>query len=250
MSKNYSRRDFNKLVVVGTALGVFGAAKAAVPAAEKSASSSVALRWLPTEEAVLRRWHDVTRQAIRDKVGEALHPVIRKFQKLIDSDPVVRMYMTQMIQQVPEKYSERHPKDIQEYLQQLNAVLTVAPHYIASGHGEESALVGTPFSAILIWTMGTPAGFAAYRNPRINEMFKELLKVWTSFLNSKESRYVLNDSATGWMCKEAKKRLHMEDYIYKPGEPYWGFPPGTIFLHAKSKKARAPLRARKIQKSW
>lgn len=248
MSKNYSRRDFNKLVVVGTALGIFGAAKAAVPAAEKSASSSVALRWLPTEEAVLRRWHDVTRQAIRDKVGEALHPVIRKFQKLIDSDPVVRMYMTQMIQQVPEKYSEHHPKDIQEYLQQLNAVLTVAPPYIASGPGEESALVGTPFSAILIWTMGTPAGFAAYRNPRINEMFKELLKVWTSFLNSKESRYVLNDSATGWMCKEAKKRLHMEDYIYKPGEPYWGFSSWNDFFTREVKEGARPIESKKDTK--
>lgn len=248
MSKNYSRRDFNKLVVVGTALGVFGAAKAAVPAAEKPALSSVSLRWLPTEEAVLRRWHDVTRQAIRDKVGEALHPVIQKFQKLIDSDPVVRMYMTQMIQQVPEKYSEHHPQDIQEYLQQLNAVLTVAPPYIASGHGEESALVGTPFSAILIWTMGTPAGFAAYRNPRINEIFKELLKVWTSFLNSKESRYVLNDSATGWMCKEAKKQLHMEDYIYKPGEPYWGFSSWNDFFTREVKEGARPIESKKDTK--
>jgi phosphatidylserine decarboxylase len=248
MSKNYSRRDFNKLVVVGTALGVFGAAKAAVPAAEKPALSSVSLRWLPTEEAVLRRWHDVTRQAIRDKVGEALHPVIQKFQKLIDSDPVVRMYMTQMIQQVPEKYSEHHPQDIQEYLQQLNAVLTVAPPYIASGHGEESALVGTPFSAILIWTMGTPAGFAAYRNPRINEIFKELLKVWTSFLNSKESRYVLNDSATGWMCKEAKKQLHMGDYIYKPGEPYWGFSSWNDFFTREVKEGARPIESKKDTK--
>jgi phosphatidylserine decarboxylase len=248
MSKNYSRRDFNKLVVVGTALGVFGAAKAAVPAAEKPALSSVSLRWLPTEEAVLRRWHDVTRQAIRDKVGEALHPVIQKFQKLIDSDPVVRMYMTQMIQQVPEKYSEHHPQDIQEYLQQLNAVLTVAPPYIASGHGEESALVGTPFSAILIWTMGTPAGFAAYRNPRINEIFKELLKVWKSFLNSKESRYVLNDSATGWMCKEAKKQLHMEDYIYKPGEPYWGFSSWNDFFTREVKEGARPIESKKDTK--
>jgi phosphatidylserine decarboxylase len=29
-------------------------------------------------------------------------------------------------------------------------------------------MVATPLGAILDWTMGTPAGFAAYRDPRIN----------------------------------------------------------------------------------
>ena len=38
MSKNFSRRDFNKLVAAGaagTAIGIFGGAKTAAPAAEK-----------------------------------------------------------------------------------------------------------------------------------------------------------------------------------------------------------------------
>lgn len=249
MSKNYSRRDFNKMVAAGTALGVFGGAKAAIPAAGPASLSSVALRWLPNEEAVLRVWHEITQEAIRGGRGETLHPVIEKFQKLIDNDPVVRMYMTQMIQQVPEKYTEYHPKNIQEYLQQLNAVLTVAPPYISRDHGEASALVGTPFSAILIWTMGTPAGFAAYRNTRINAMFKELLRVWTRFLNSEASRYVINDSPTGWMCKEALNQLHMEDYIYKPGMPYWGFSSWNDFFTREVKEGARPIEGKKDTKA-
>ncbi|MBW2172288.1 MAG: phosphatidylserine decarboxylase family protein [Deltaproteobacteria bacterium] len=245
MNNDISRRDFNKLVAAGTAgaaLGVFGGVKAAVPAAEKSvSSSSVALRWLPNHEAVLRRWHEIISEATRKKRGEILHPVIQKFQKLIDDDPVVRMYMTQMIQQIPAKYTDHHPKSLQGFLLQLNAVLTVAPPYISPGHGEDSALVGTPFSAILIWTMGTPAGFAAYRNARINAMFKELLAVWTKFLNSKDSRYVLNDSPTGWMCKEAQNQLHMEDYIYKPETPYWGFSSWNNFFTREVKEGARPI---------
>jgi phosphatidylserine decarboxylase len=245
MSKNFSRRYFNKMVAAGaagTALGIFDGAEAAVPAAESSVSSSgVALRWLPNGETVLKRWHEIIRVAIMEKSGEPLHPVIQKFRELIDSDPVVRMYMTEMIQQVPEKYKEHHPKDLQDFLQQLNAVLTVAPPYIPPGEGEESALVGTPFSAILIWTMGTPAGFAAYRNVRINAMFKELLRVWTTFLNSKKSRYVLNDSPTGWMCKQALNQLHMEDYIYKPESPYWGFSSWNDFFTRTVKKGMRPI---------
>lgn len=245
MTANFSRRDFNKLVAAGTAgaaLGMFGAAKTAIPAAETSASlSSVAFRWLPNGETVLRRWHEIIGEAIRQKRGETLNPVIREFQKLIDDDPIVRMYMTQMIQQIPAKYNEHHPKNLPELLLQLNAVLTVAPPYISPGHGEDSALVGTPFSAILIWTMGTPAGFAAYRNARINAMFKELLKVWTRFLNSEESRYVLNDSPTGWMCKEAQNQLHMEDYIYKPESPFWGFSSWNHFFTREVKEGARPI---------
>ncbi len=245
MNKGLSRRDFNKLVATGAAgaaFGVFTDAQAAIPITEKSTSSlSVSHRWLPSKESVLRNWHKITLKSIRDKRGKALHPVILKFQKLIADDPLVRMYMTQMIQQVPEKYTHYHPNNLQDFLLQLNAVLTVAPPYIAPGHGEESALVGTPFSAILIWTMGTPAGLAAFRNTRINAMFKELLRVWTAFLNSKESRYALNDSPTGWMSKEAKDQLHMDDYIYKSEEPYWGFSSWNDFFTREVKKGARPI---------
>ncbi len=242
MSKNLSRREFNKLVTAGAALGALGGVSSAVPAAAKSVSSSgIARRWLPNNEAVMRRWHEILSEAIRKNEGKKLNPVIQKFQKLIDDDPVVRMYMTQMIQQIPPSYRKHHPKNLQDFLLQLNAVLSVAPPYISPGHGEDSALVGTPFSAILIWTMGTPAGFAAYRNARINGMFKELLGVWTKFLNSEESRYVLNDSATGWMCKEAQNQLHMEDYIYKPEAPYWGFSSWNDFFTRQVKDGVRPI---------
>ncbi len=202
---------------------------------------TVARRWLPNEEAVLARWHATISEAVRERRGAKLHPVIRKFQKLIDDDPVVRMYMTQMIQQIPEKYREHHPKSLKELLLQLNAVLTVAPPYIPPGHGEATALVGTPFSAILIWTMGTPAGFAAYRNARINAMFKELLGVWTEFLNSEASRYVLNDSPSGWRSEEAQNQLNMQDYKYKPDAPYWGFSSWNQFFTREVKDGARPI---------
>jgi len=72
-------------------------------------------------------------------------------------------------------------------------------------------------------------------------MFKELLKVWTEFLNSKESCYVLNDSPTGWMSKEAKNQLHMDDYIYKPDALYWGFSSWNDFFTREVKKDARPI---------
>ena len=202
---------------------------------------SVSRRWLPNEESLMISWYEIISEAVKDRQGKRLHPVIRKFQKLIDDDSVVRMYMTQMIEQIPNKYREHHPSSVEELLLQLNAVLTIAPPYISPGHGEATALVGVPFSAILVWTMGTPAGFAAYRNIKINAMFKELLAVWTEFLNSESSRYVLNNNPHGWQSDKAKKQLHMEDYKYDPDAPYWGFYSWNDFFTREVKDGARPI---------
>jgi phosphatidylserine decarboxylase len=89
--------------------------------------------------------------------------VIGEFQELIDRDPMVRMYVNQMIAQVPttKPYRKRHLRSVDHLLRLINEVLTMAPQV-------GPAMVATPLGAILDWTMGTPAGFAAYRDPRIN----------------------------------------------------------------------------------
>jgi phosphatidylserine decarboxylase len=89
--------------------------------------------------------------------------VIGEFQELIDRDPMVRMYVNQMIAQVPttKPYRKRHVRSVDHLLRLINEVLTMAPQV-------GPAMVATPLGAILDWTMGTPAGFAAYRDPRIN----------------------------------------------------------------------------------
>ncbi|MFV1950998.1 MAG: phosphatidylserine decarboxylase family protein [Nitrospinota bacterium] len=201
----------------------------------------IARRWLPNEEAVLKRWHGIISEEIKKRHGAKRHLVIQEFEQLIDDDPVVRMYLTQMIKEIPEKYRDYHPKNLQDFLEQLNAVLTIAPPYIPPGHGEATALVGTPFSAILIWTMGTPAGFAAYRNPKINAIFKKLLCVWAGFLNSENSLYVLNDSPNGWMSVEAQNQLNMQDYIYKPDAPHWGFTSWNDFFTREVRQGARPV---------
>src|SRR5580704_4175698 len=98
-----------------------------------------------------------------------LHPVLTEFQGLIDTDPVVRMYVNQMIAQVPgaKPYRKRHLESVQQMLGLINEVLTMAPEF------SESAMVATPLAAILDWAMGTPAGFAAFRDPRVNAMLED-----------------------------------------------------------------------------
>ena len=78
------------------------------------------------------------------------HPVIREFADLIEKDPIVRLYFTSMIAEVPKssKYRVRHLNSIEDMLDLMNAVLTYAPEF------EDSAYVGCPLDAILDWWHG------------------------------------------------------------------------------------------------
>jgi phosphatidylserine decarboxylase len=67
---------------------------------------------LPNASSALARWHGVIREAVEERRDDRLHTVIRRLQKLIDDDPVARMYMTEMIQQVPKKYRSYHPQSL------------------------------------------------------------------------------------------------------------------------------------------
>ncbi|HMD57902.1 MAG TPA: phophatidylserine decarboxylase associated domain-containing protein [Solirubrobacteraceae bacterium] len=148
-----------------------------------------------------------------------LHPVMLEFQELIATDPVVRLYLNQMIAEVPKrkKYRQHHLESVDQMLALINEVLTHAPDY------DTTALVGAPLSAIIDWAMGTPAGFAAFRNDAINAMFKKILDVWGEFLSGPDSLYVLNDGPTGWKSPAAAKATEIDQYEYDPEDEYWGF---------------------------
>ena len=169
--------------------------------------------WLPDDQDELESWLAGHRERVEAK-GEqvVLHPVITEFQELIDSDPVVRMYVKRMIAQVPstKPYRKRH----------LESVRAAAPpDQRGADDGarvRRTQMVTTPLGAILDWTMGTPAGFAAYRDPRINAMLKKILTVWCEFLSSPDSLYVLNDSPSGWKCAAAQRAVGIEQYEHDP----------------------------------
>ena len=145
--------------------------------------------------------------------------MLAEFQALVDSDPVVRMYLSEMIAQVPRnrQYRDRHLESVPQLLQLVNEVLTMAPEY------NQDAMVVLPLGAILDWTMGTRAGFAAFRDRRINAMLKKVLGVWCEFLSSGESRYDLNDSPSGWKGEAARRAIGIEQYQHDPEDEYWGF---------------------------
>ena len=158
------------------------------------------------------------------------NPVISKFKKMLEANPLEKQYMNTMISSIPKKYRlKNYPKTLDELFKNLNYVLTEAPEF------NKTILVGTTFSEILIWTMGSPEGFVAYRREKINEMFGELLAEYKRFLDSPASRYVLNTSKNGWFCKDASKLINMSEYQCDPSKLYYGFKSWNDFFTRKLK---------------
>ncbi len=193
--------------------------------------------WLPADHAAVGAWLADLKSKVEMRGSSELQPVIVEFGELLASDPVVRMYLNQMIADVPnrKKYRHRHLSSVEEMLTLINAVLTQAPEY------NTTALVGTPLNAILDWAMGTPAGFAAFRNDAINAMFKKILDAWREFLSSPDSRYVLNDGPTGWKSPGAAKAIQIDQYQYDPDDEYWGFASWNDFFTRRLKDGQRPI---------
>ncbi|MCW2530355.1 MAG: hypothetical protein JWM76_5215 [Pseudonocardiales bacterium] len=187
--------------------------------------------WLPPGQDALESWLEGHRHRVEDRGEQVpLHPVIVEFQNLIDSDPVLRMYFERMIAEVPQtrSYTKRHLTSIEQLLRLINEVLTMAPEF-----GDQA--VTLPLGAILDWTMGTPAGFAAYRDPRVNAMLGKVLNTWCDFLNSPDSRYVLNETASGWKSQSARDAIGIEQYQHDPDDQFWGFESWNDFFTRRFK---------------
>jgi len=195
--------------------------------------------WLPASQDALEDWLVGHRQRVEAKGHDIeLHPAVVDFQRLIASDPVVGMYVSRMIAQVPETrfYNKRHLENPAQMLRLINEVLTMAPEF-----GDQN--VTLPLGAILDWTMGTPAGFAAFRHPKINAALKTILSAWCDYLNSPDSLYVLNDSPSGWRSDAARRAIGIEQYEHDPEDPHWGFASWNDFFTRRFRDGARPVAA-------
>jgi phosphatidylserine decarboxylase len=193
--------------------------------------------WLPSDQRALDAWvASLTRKVELAEPAE-LHPVILEFQELIATDPIVRMYMEQMLTQVPKsgQYRQHHLTSIDQMLTLINWVLTEGPAY------DDTSMVACPLDSILDWAVCTPAGFAAFRMDSVNAMFKKILDVWCEFLSGPDSLYVFNDGPSGWKSPAAAKAIGIEQYQYDPQDEHWGFKSWNDFFARRFKEGQRPV---------
>ncbi|KIK54436.1 hypothetical protein GYMLUDRAFT_63222 [Collybiopsis luxurians FD-317 M1] len=181
--------------------------------------------WLPKDHRVLESWLEKKLAKAEQRAAHEWHPVILEFRKLIEEDPELYRGFHEMFEQIPNK--PPYNKDlsgkpqIHNYMKMLSlfeCVLTEAPDL-------EHDHVGFPISAILDWPMGTPAGLATLANPKVNRQFKKMFDIWTSFLTSKESCYVLNKGEHGWFGPRAQNHLPDFDntFVCDPSAEHHGY---------------------------
>ncbi len=196
-------------------------------------------RWLPHQEA-LEVWLEGLSKDVRPKSDRGgLHPAVEEFRKLISGDPIVRLLITQMIEQVPhtKPYAKRHVESVDHLLLLIDEVIRRAPEY------NETGFVGVPLNAVIDWCMGTSAGFAAFRNDAVNAAFRKILGAWCDFLSSPQSLYVINDSPRGWKCPSARKTTGIEQFQHRPREKHWGFASWNDYFTRRFKPGRRPIAA-------
>lgn len=202
-------------------------------------------KWLPADQRVLDGWLSALVEQVTSK-PKPLHPVIADFKRLIENDAQVYMLFQLMFEQVPRKppYNKDptgapQVRSYQVMLQMFNAIMTSAPDFNQSG------LVGFPINAILDWSMGTEAGFAAFLDPRVNAQFRVMLNEWARFLGSKDSTYVLSREANGWFGKAAMAAMPDFDLDYQcePTAPHHGFSSWDDFFTRQFRAGRRPIAA-------
>ena len=201
-------------------------------------------RWLPADPKHLNDWLMKAIEFAEQKKSP-FHPVVEEFRAMIENDPEMYMYFTQMFEQQapfapPIGSGDVKLKNYTQMLVVLNHVLTSAPEFNTTG------MVGCPINAVLDFPMITRAGLAAFLSPKVNAMLKKVLKVWTEYLDSPASRYVLNSSENGWLCPAALKALHMEDFVHDPKAPYFGFRSWNDFFVRQLKPGVRPVAMRRV----
>ncbi|KIO75190.1 phosphatidylserine decarboxylase [Pedobacter lusitanus] len=201
-------------------------------------------RWLPSDQTILEKWlNDLIAEVEKDK--HPLLPVIEEFKELIEDDPEIFMWFHLMFEEVPRKppfnnnpAGQPQVRNYHLMLRLINRIMTKAPEF------NETGLVGFPINAILDWSMGTTAGYAAFLNEKVNWQLKRILTEWSIFLCSNDSKYVLNeDPKTGWFGADAKKAMPDFDKEFKcdPSLPYHGFKSWDDFFTREFRDGQRPL---------
>lgn len=175
--------------------------------------------WLPRKEAQLVDFRkDLARQA-RERAGTTLRTsAVEELASLVDGDPIHQMNLTRAITEAADAGYELGYSSIGELMDVIDYLMTYAPRF------SEASLIHCPLNAVLDWPMCMPSGYALFRDPVVNAKFKEVLSVWSGFLDGPHSRTYLNSSAPeGWLSEQAQEQLGLSQFVCDPGKPYWGF---------------------------
>ena len=212
--------------------------------------------WLPKDPVEIERWIKKLKKGAIDQPQPFIQP-IADFQQMVYSDPVLYGNVQAMFAEAYrlKKFTplnwEPEPQTFEDFLTLLNAIMVTAPEAYQTGTGpnqQPAGLIGFPINALLDWPMGTTYGYDVFSNALVNQQFKKILRYWSNFLVSPDSRYVLTQDdpasdAIAWLSPTAQAEMvsvaqsalgqppnpiptdaqFYEIFNCNPSAPYYGF---------------------------
>lgn len=193
--------------------------------------------WLSRKEAELVAFRQDLAQKARERVGVAPRATaVQEFAMLIDGDPVLRMQLTRAIAEAIDAGYELGYSTCDELMDIIDYLMTYAPRF------SEASLIHCPLNAVIDWPMCMPAGYALFRDPVVNAKLKQVLNLWSGFLDGPHSRTYLNSSAPeGWLSPEAQKQLGLSQFVCDPSKPHWGFESWNSFFTRRFLRNARPV---------
>lgn len=199
--------------------------------------------YLPRKREYVDEWQRRLKKEIaqeRSKPGKKRRPskAVRELARLIETDGIVRMYVEEMIRQVPPKH--KVIENVEEMLEALDHISRTAPLY----NPDPDKRNFFPMSTLFTYMMMTPAGEAAFRNTAFNDAIRNILQEWCGFLDSDKSLYVLNTGKYGWLSRSAYKYNKLEEFVIPDrSAPHWGWKSYNDYFHRQIKAERRPVDA-------
>ena len=194
--------------------------------------------YLPRDQAHLHEWQRGLKATVAAHATDGKRrasPAVNGLRRLFETDPTVRMYVSQMIEQVPDANKSVH--SVEELFRQLEHVVDSAPLYNADPNKRNAF----PMSALFVYMMMTPAGEAVFRNDRFVKGIKSVLQEWCAYLDSPPSAHVLNVGEFGWLSPFSYQDYRLYEFISQPALPHWGWVSYNDFFHRKIKPSARPV---------
>ncbi len=192
--------------------------------------------YLPRDRGSLDEWNRDLREALASGARPPSGAVAR-LGALIETDPIVRMYVSEMIDQVPDAQKVVH--DIPGLLLALERISTTAPLY----RQDPAKRNAFPMSSLFAYMMMTPAGEAVFRNRDFNEAIRGVLRQWCAYLDSPDSAHVLNEGPFGWLSTFAYQDMKLWEFEFDRSKPHWGFASYNDYFHREIRPEARPVAA-------
>ncbi|WP_343748234.1 phosphatidylserine decarboxylase family protein [Fluviicola sp.] len=194
--------------------------------------------YLPQDKASIKDWHKQLAVDIQNEKNKAAHyqPSVQALADLIATNGIVRMYVTQMIQEVPA--ANRQIKNVEQLLDSLNYIIQRAPEYNPVPAKRNTF----PMSTLFVYMMFTPSGEAAFRLSEFNTAIRKILQAWCDYLDSPASQNVLNTGVNGWLSPSAYALNQLNEFVIPDkNAPHWGFASYNAYFHRQINLQYRPL---------